>query len=73
MHLRILPWAKGCIGGQGEKLMRSHDGTTQKTLKDIGINHNQSSRWQQLAPIPLDNFELIYAIKNGSRSPRECF
>ena len=45
--------AKGNIGGQGAKLVRSHDATTQKTLKDIGINHTQSSRWQQLVDLEL--------------------
>ena len=38
------------IGGSGPK---SHDGT----LKDLGIEHNQSVRWQSIASIPEDKFE----------------
>ena len=58
--------AKGNAGGQGAKLVRSHGGTTQNTLKDIGINKNQSSRWQQLASIPPDKFEAFVEARMSS-------
>ena len=56
--------------GEFKQPPRSHDGTTAKTLKDIGVNKNQYSRWQQLAAIPEDDLKIFHAIKNGSRSPR---
>ena len=33
--------AKGNAGGQGAKLVRSHGGSTQKTLKEIGSNQHE--------------------------------
>jgi hypothetical protein len=41
----------------------------QKTLKDIGINHTQSSPWQQFASIPEDNLKIFRAIKTGAEAP----
>ena len=58
--------AKGNAGGQGAKLVRSHDATTQKTLKEIGLNKTQSSRWQQLAAIPPDKFEAFVEARMTS-------
>ena len=44
--------------GGRPKENHSHDGSS---LKAIGINHNQSSRWQQAASIPEDEFEAHIA------------
>lgn len=40
----------------------SHDGRALPPLKDLGINHNQSSRWQQIAS--LDDQEFEDAVQN---------
>lgn len=44
-------------GGRPKK-NPSHDGSS---LKDLGINHNQSSRWQQAASVPEAEFEAHIA------------
>ena len=49
--------AQGNPGGQGAKFVRSTDATAQKTLADLGISKDQSSRWQRLADIPERSFE----------------
>ena len=36
---------------------------------NIGVNKNQSSRWQQLASIPEGNLEIFHAIKTGAEAP----
>jgi hypothetical protein len=53
------PGARGNPGGRGAKIERSQDATTQPTLSDLGINKTQSSRWQKLAGLPEDDFEVI--------------
>jgi hypothetical protein len=52
--------------GEFKQSPRSHDATTVNTLKDIGINKSQSSRWQQLAAIPEDDLKIFHAIKTGT-------
>lgn len=47
--------AKG--SGSNQHQVRSHDTTTAKTLSELGISKDQSSRWQQLAAVPEDEFE----------------
>jgi hypothetical protein len=49
--------AQGNPGGQGAKFVRSTGATAQKTLADLGISKDQSSRWQRLADIPERSFE----------------
>jgi hypothetical protein len=48
--------AQGNPGGQGAKIVRSEEATTQ-TLADLGITKDQSSDWQAGA----------YSGKSGSR------
>lgn len=48
--------AKGNPGGQGAKVVRSHNGTAQ-TLSDMGISKKQSSNWQNLAKVPQEIFD----------------
>jgi N6-adenosine-specific RNA methylase IME4 len=51
--------AKGNPGGRGAKIVRSADATAQKpTLAELGINKNQSARWQKLAELDEAAFEL---------------
>ncbi len=52
--------ARGNPGGRGSKIVRSVAATAQsepKTLKEIGITKDQSSKYQQLADIPEQEFE----------------
>jgi hypothetical protein len=53
------PGARGNPGGRGAKIERSQDATTQPTLSDLGINKTQSSRWQKLAGLAEDDFEMV--------------
>jgi hypothetical protein len=46
--------------GKGGDRSQSH-GATVKTLDDLGISKTQSSRWQGLADIPEDKFEIELA------------
>lgn len=49
-------------GGHAKKITRSHDSTEfPKTLAEIGISKNESSRWQKLAAVPDDQFEQAVA------------
>lgn len=43
--------------GELKNVSRSHDVTAIKTLSEIGITKNESSRWQKLAAIPETQFE----------------
>lgn len=51
--------AKGTGSNQHE--VRSHDVTAPKTLADIGITKNESSRWQKLAAVSDAQFETAVA------------
>ena len=51
--------AKGTGSNQHE--VRSHDVTAPKTLADIGITKNESSRWQKLAAVSDAQFEHAVA------------
>jgi hypothetical protein len=37
-----------------------------KTLSDMGISHGQTSKWQQLAAVPEDQFEAALAAPKPS-------
>ena len=50
---------------------RSHDGRVAPSLKDLGINYNQSQRWQQIAELPEVIFEeVIEETKEEKALPR---
>ena len=57
--LADMPGARGNPGGRGAKIERSQDATTQPTLSDLDINKTQSSRWQKLAGLAEDDFEMV--------------
>jgi len=44
-------------GKGGDRKSRSSAVTVKPTLKDYGITKNQSSQWQQMASIPVNDFE----------------
>jgi len=46
---------------RGAESPRSDGATTGKTLSDLGISKDQSSRWQKLAQVPADEFEATFA------------
>jgi len=59
---------------RGAESPRSDGATTGKTLSDLGISKDQSSRWQKLAQVPADEFEATFAGESkpstgGSPSP----
>jgi hypothetical protein len=58
--------ARGNPGGQGAKIVRSPDTTTQ-TLSDLGISRDQSSQWQKLGALPQREFDL--AIGESVKPP----
>lgn len=55
--LAEMPKAKGELRNSS----RSHDVTATKTLADIGISKNESSRWQKLAAVSDEKFEHAVA------------
>lgn len=59
--LATLEKAKGGGDIRLPKEHRSHDTTSARTLSDLGISKDQSSRWQQLATVPEDEFEAALA------------
>jgi hypothetical protein len=59
-RLKGTPKATGARGnprGQGAKIVRSPQTTTQKTLEEYGLTKDQSAEWQQLADVPEEIFE----------------
>lgn len=54
--LKEMDKAKGVLK-QGDKLPQSNGTTTGPTLSDMGLTKDQSSKWQQLANVPEDEFE----------------
>jgi hypothetical protein len=52
-------------GGGDNNSIREHNSQpasyAKATIPDLGISHNQSSRWQKLAAIPDDDFEATWA------------
>jgi hypothetical protein len=63
--LTAMPKAKGAEGnpgGRGAPIVRSPVETAQpSTLADLGITKTQSSKWQKLAALPEDKFEIRVA------------
>ena len=50
----------------GPEKDKSHNATYPETLKELGIERDQSSRWQSIAAIPEEKFEQrIEEIKHG--------
>lgn len=45
------------LSAGGRPKNRSHDGTGLPTLEELGVNKNQSSRWQHIASIPERDFD----------------
>ena len=51
----------------GRPKNRSHDGTGLPTLEELGVNKNQSSRWQHIADIPERDFDrYIKTVKEAN-------
>lgn len=49
--------ARGTGSNQYQTEVRSNDATTPKTLAEMGVTKDQSSKWQQLARVPEKEFE----------------
>ncbi len=58
--------AAGNPGGRGAPIVRSHGTTAQKTLAELGISKDQSSKWQQLAAVPDDDDEPELPIEGSA-------
>ena len=65
--LKVGPKAKGALK-QGSNPPRSSSTTTGTTLKSLGITKDQSSRWQKLADMSEDEFELAIGTKTSKPS-----
>ena len=60
------------IAHEGGRSERSHDGRVPR-LADLGLNYNQSARWQAIAAVPEEAFEAgirreMRAISAGARA-----
>jgi hypothetical protein len=47
------------------------EGKSKTTLAELGISHDQSSQWQQLAGIPLADLEDQLPVRTGKRTSPE--
>jgi hypothetical protein len=68
-RLKGMPKNRGARGnprGQGAKIVRSSETTTQKTLEEYGLTKDQSAEWQQLADVPEDIFERELTTQHGA-------
>jgi len=57
--LRDMEKAKPPGDNQYKKQLRSIDTTEPKTLAEMGLTKDQSSKWQKLADIPEEVFEQV--------------
>jgi hypothetical protein len=65
--LKVSPKATGTLK-QGSNPPRSSGTTTGTTLKSLGISKDQSAKWQKLADMPDDDFELAIGTKTSKPS-----
>lgn len=54
--------------GTNRGATRSSEATASKTLSEMGVTKDQSSKWQKLANIPEDEFEKAISLPGAKPS-----